>query len=130
MFRKIAANELARLLGVLAHPERIRIIEELSSKELDVSELQSCLELSQPSVSRHLGIMKANRIVAERKEGRRVYYHLSVPLLARWLVEGLDIIVEREKTELPMATAFAFAKERWQKDPASHDPSKAKVNRP
>ncbi len=115
MFRKIAAQELANFLGVIAHPERIRIIEELYGGELDVSALQARLELSQSSVSRHLALMKANRIVAERKEGRRVFYHLSVPILAVWLIGGLDIIGEKNRTEQPITKVFASAKKLWEK---------------
>lgn len=115
MYRKIAAQELANFISVIAHPERIRIIEELHGGELDVTALQTELDLAQSSVSRHLSLMKANRIVAERKEGRRVYYHLSVPELATWLIGGLDIIDVKDKTEVPMTKAFASAKKLWQK---------------
>lgn len=115
MYRKIAAQELANFLGIIAHPERVRIIEELQGGELDVTALQTLLDLRQSSVSRHLGLMKTNKIVAERKEGRRVYYHLSVPELSTWLVAGLDIVGEKDKTEVPMAKAFASAKKLWQK---------------
>lgn len=115
MYRKIAAQELANFLGVIAHPDRIRIIEELHGGELDVTALQTNLSLPQSFVSRHLGVMKSNKIVAERKEGRRVYYHLSVPTLATWLIAGLDIIGEKDKASVPIAEAFASAKKLWQK---------------
>ncbi len=118
MYRRIAAQELANFIGVIAHPDRIRIIEELNEGELDVTALQTRLDLPQSFVSRHLGLMKSNKIVGERKEGRRVYYHLSVPALAMWLLSGLDIIGEKDKTAVPMAKAFASAKRLWQKSTA------------
>ncbi len=110
MYRRIAAQELARFLGVIAHPDRIRIIEELHGCELDVTALQTHLDLPQSFVSRHLGLMKSNKIVTERKEGRRVYYHLSVPELASWLVAGLDIIGAKDKTAVSIAKAGVSAK--------------------
>lgn len=115
MYRKIAAQELARFLGVMAHPERIRIIEELKADELDVSGLQARLEIAQSSVSRHLALLRAQNIVSERKEGRRVYYRLSVPALSAWLVGGLDIIGEKSLPEIPLNKAFASAKKLWEK---------------
>jgi DNA-binding transcriptional ArsR family regulator len=118
MYRRIAAQELANFLGVIAHPDRIRIIEELHGGELDVTALQTLLDLPQSFVSRHLGLMKSNKIVAERKEGRRVYYHLCVPALATWLIAGLDIIGEKDKTTVLMAKALVSAKKLWQKTTA------------
>ena len=113
MYRKIAAEELARFLGVIAHSERIRIIEELKQGELDVSALQEKLGIAQSNVSRHLGILKAQHIVVERQVGRRVYYQLSIPYLADWLLAGLDIIGERSSLGLPLAKAVSNAKELW-----------------
>jgi DNA-binding transcriptional ArsR family regulator len=113
MYRKIAALELANFLGVIAHPERIRIIEELQGDELDVSTIQSRLGLAQASVSRHLALLKAQAIVVERKEGRRVFYHLSVPLLAKWLIAGLDIVGEKSQKEMAISQALSSAKELW-----------------
>lgn len=113
MYRKIAAEALARFLGVIAHSERIRIIEELRQGELDVSALQEKLGMAQSNVSRHLGILKAQQVVIERKAGRRVYYQLSLPYLAEWLLAGLDIIEERSSLGAPLAKAVSNAKELW-----------------
>ena len=41
--QSLASREMASLLGVLAHPHRIRIVEELRAGELDVNSLQSIL---------------------------------------------------------------------------------------
>lgn len=44
--RLLVTKELADLLGVLAHPHRIRIIEELRASERDVNSLQEALAIS------------------------------------------------------------------------------------
>jgi DNA-binding transcriptional ArsR family regulator len=114
MYRKLAAEELAKFLSLISHPERIRIIEELNHGELDVTGIQERLEITQSTTSRHLSLLKAQGIVVERKEGRRVYYHLSVPPLASWLVAGLDIIGKKSvQKEVPLSKAFAAAKKLW-----------------
>lgn len=113
MYRKIAAQELSVFLGTIAHPERIRIIEELKRCELDVGTLQKRLDISQSNVSRHLAILKHQNIVKERKDGRHVYYQLSVPELANWLIEGLDIVFEKASKEVSLAKVFASAKKLW-----------------
>ena len=96
--RAIVAKELAGLLGVLAHPHRIRIIEELRGGERDVTSIQTVLEISPSGVSQHLMQLRAHRLVSERREGRQVFYHLRQPDLARWLTEAMRFI-ELESVE-------------------------------
>ena len=77
--RQVVSKELADLFKIVAHPDRIRIIEELGHGEKDVNTLVDRLDLPGPRVSQHLGLMRANRIVEERREGRHHYYHLMQP---------------------------------------------------
>ena len=61
--RQLVAKELAEIFKILAHPDRIRIIEELRIDEKDVNTLVETLELPGPRVSQHLSLMRAHRIV-------------------------------------------------------------------
>lgn len=90
--RETVTRELGMLLGVLSHPHRIRIVEELRDGERDVQTLQGRLGIRQAGVSQHLSVMRAHRIVAERREGRHVYYHLVDPEIAAWLMVGLRFV--------------------------------------
>jgi DNA-binding transcriptional ArsR family regulator len=90
--RAYISKELADLFGVLAHPDRIRIIEELRSGELDVNHVQQAIGLPQSRVSQHLAILRAHRVVAERREARHVYYRLSDPALAHWILSGAEFL--------------------------------------
>lgn len=92
--RLIATRALAELLGVLAHPQRIRILEELREGERDVTSLQQELGISHSGVSQHLAVLRAHRLVAEHRVGRRVFYRLRMPGLARWLVAGMQFLAE------------------------------------
>ena len=97
--REIVAKELAGLLRVLAHPQRIRIIEELRGGERDVTSLQTVLDISHSGVSQHLMQLRAHRLVAERREGRKVFYSLRQKAIARWLTEAMRFI-ELENMEV------------------------------
>lgn len=90
--RRVAARELANLFGVLSNPDRIRIVEELRHGEKDVGTLQALVGISRPRVSQHLSLMRAHRLVEERRDGRHVYYHLCVGRLAGWVLDGLDFV--------------------------------------
>jgi DNA-binding transcriptional ArsR family regulator len=90
--RALIAKVLAELLGVLAHPHRVRIVEELRNGEMDVNSLQAVLEVSHSRVSQHLSVLRSHRIVAERREGRHVFYRLLQPSMAKWIVDGLQFL--------------------------------------
>lgn len=93
--RLLVARELGEIFKVLAHPDRIRLIEELRQGEMDVNSLSEALELPSPRVSQHLSLLKLHRIVAERREGRHHFYHLVQPEFAAWIVEGLSFVEGR-----------------------------------
>jgi DNA-binding transcriptional ArsR family regulator len=93
--RQLVAKEFAAVLRVIAHPDRIRIIEELRAGEHDVNYLVDTLELRGPRVSQHLGLMRLHGIVEERRDGRHHFYSLVHPEIAAWIVEGLNFIEGR-----------------------------------
>jgi ArsR family transcriptional regulator len=75
----------AQFFRALAHPVRIKILEILVRGERSVQELQKALKLEQPVVSQQLAVLRANNIVAGRKEGASVRYSVRDPLIAELL---------------------------------------------
>jgi DNA-binding transcriptional ArsR family regulator len=90
--REIVAQELGKVFAALAHPERIRIVEELRDCERDVHSLQQTLGVRQPRISQHLATLKSRQLVQERRQGRRVLYRLTQPALAAWILGALPFI--------------------------------------
>jgi DNA-binding transcriptional ArsR family regulator len=111
--RAFISRELASLLGVLAHSERIRIVQELRSGELDVNSLQSLLGVAHSRVSQNLSILRSHRIVAERREGRHVFYHLVQPRIAAWLLDGLEFLEREAVVADEIRTALGSARATW-----------------
>ena len=109
--RKVVAKELAEILKVMAHPDRIRIIEELGAEEKDVKTLLNDLDLPGPRVSQHLGLLRAHRFVDQRRDGRRHFYRLKQPQFADWVMHGLDFI-EGRLNKVSEST-ISSARERW-----------------
>jgi DNA-binding transcriptional ArsR family regulator len=111
--RVTVSRELAALFGVLSNPHRVRLIEELREEEKDVNGLQAALGISHSGVSQHLALLRAHRLVTERREGRHVYYKLSQPKLASWIVEGLDFIHGELMQEEAIRAAVEQARVLW-----------------
>jgi DNA-binding transcriptional ArsR family regulator len=111
--RAAVSRELAHLFGVLANAHRIRIIQELGGGEVDVNGLQQALGISHSSVSQHLALLRAHRLVQERREGRHVFYKLAQSELAGWLLRGLDFLETEFRMGSEMRDAVAEARNLW-----------------
>jgi len=68
---------VARIGKALSDWTRLRILAALSVRPLCVCEITKLLDAEQPSVSRHLGILRTAGLVEDRRDGRWVSYRLS-----------------------------------------------------
>ncbi len=64
----------ARLCSSLADYHRLLIVYAVAEKTQNVSELVERLAISQPTVSRHLRILRDAGVVCARREGKSIYY--------------------------------------------------------
>ena len=69
----------AEFFKALAHPLRVRLLEELRRGERSVQQLQAALGLDQSTVSQQLAVLRAKNVVAVRKEGTTVRYTVRDP---------------------------------------------------
>lgn len=114
-YRLLAASELADFLKALAHPRRVQILEELRCGEQDVASLAKATELAHSGVSQHLMVLRAHRVVSERREGRRVFYRLRSEALADWLVQGMEFLPTMDQQTDELREAIKKAKNKWSK---------------
>lgn len=74
-----AADRAAALLRSLAHPQRLRLLCELSAGERCVGGLATATGMTQPSLSQQLGVLRGMGLVETRREGKFVHYRLASP---------------------------------------------------
>ncbi len=67
----------AATFAVLGEPSRLRIVELLRERPAAVGEIVDALEIRQPQVSKHLGVLREAGIVAVEPVARRRIYHLQ-----------------------------------------------------
>ena len=67
---------LARLFRVLGDQTRLAILNLLADGEMNVTGICKKLRLPQPSVSHHLGILRASQLVKTRRSGKEIHYSL------------------------------------------------------
>jgi ArsR family transcriptional regulator len=80
------------LLEALSEPTRLRILNCLSAAPLFVSDLQELLEVPQPTVSRHLKVLRDAGLVRDTPIAQYVLYRLRRPAepLGRVMTAVLD----------------------------------------
>lgn len=77
----IPIEKRMELLKVIAHPVRIKILEDLVQGVKCVSDFEESLDISQPNVSQHLSLMRTNGIIDFFVDGRLKCYFLKEPLV-------------------------------------------------
>ncbi len=68
---------LAQLFRMLSDPTRLRIVRTLEEGERNVTQLCRELDTPQPTVSRHLSILRMGGIVENRREGKEIHYSIA-----------------------------------------------------
>ena len=70
--------KITEKLQLLSDSTRLRMLRLLSREELSVAELQEILEMGQSRISSHLSLLRRNRMVVDRKDGKKTFYALSL----------------------------------------------------
>ena len=71
------------MLKLLANEQRLTVLCRLSGGELSVSELGEYVPLSQSALSQHLAKLRADGLVATRRDAQTIYYRLANPIAER-----------------------------------------------
>jgi ArsR family transcriptional regulator len=73
-----------RLLAALADPTRLEILHELAgSAEVCACDFTSCCDVSQPTVSHHLKVLREAGVVVSERRGNSIFYRISPDLIER-----------------------------------------------
>ena len=72
-----SADRACSLMKVLSNRNRMMILCEISQGEFCVSELESELEIPQPTLSQQLTVLRNEKLVKTRREGKQIYYSVA-----------------------------------------------------
>lgn len=86
--------DLAELFKVFGDSTRIKILYALFESELCVCDISQLLNVSQTAVSHQLRVLKTNKLVKSRKEGKNVFYSLADDHVYSILNQGMEHLSE------------------------------------
>jgi len=104
--------EVSAYFKALSDETRLRILKLLEEGELCVCDLTAALEMTQPNISFHLGILREAGLIKDRKEGRWSYYDLNFSDIMNRIVVptalarfgGVKVMEDRERLTQYIAT--------------------------
>lgn len=86
--------ELSDLFKVFGDTTRIKILYALFESELCVCAIADLLGMEQSAISHQLKVLKTNKLVASRREGKTVYYFLADDHVRLIIGQGFDHLTE------------------------------------
>ena len=90
-------QQYAELMRVLANPARLVILDRLGKGECTASELVSLVGCDPSTVSKHMALLKAYRLVEDRRERNQVFYRLATPCVLNFLSCARQTISEMQR---------------------------------
>ncbi len=86
--------DLAELYKVFGDSTRIKILYALYEREMCVCDIAALLNMTQSAISHQLRVLKNNKLVRSRRDGKEIYYSLDDNHIFKILDQGLEHIKE------------------------------------
>lgn len=96
---------VAEMFKALGDETRLAIVQMLLGKELCVCDVLDAFDMSQPTISHHLKILRQAGLVQDERQGKWIYYRLN-PAAFKLLSGVIDVIqnqAERKERKLPVS---------------------------
>ena len=85
----------AQVLKALGNESRLQIVSRLARGECSVGELTDLVGSDRTTVSKHLAVLRAHGIIADRRDGNVVYYTLLTPCAVNFFACATQVLKER-----------------------------------
>ncbi|WP_220809567.1 ArsR/SmtB family transcription factor [Noviherbaspirillum aridicola] len=72
-----AAGKASGLLKVLANPDRLMLLCQMTQGEFSVAELEALTGIRQPTLSQQLTVLREEEMVHTRREGKQIFYSIA-----------------------------------------------------
>jgi len=87
-------SDLADLFKMFSDSTRVKIMFAIMDEELCVQDIATLLNMTQSAISHQLKILKTSNLVANRRDGKTIYYRLSDDHVKSIIAQGFDHILE------------------------------------
>jgi len=85
------AQKTSNLLSVLGNDFRIQLLYAVGDGEVCVCHLEDILQKRQPYISQHLSVLRDEKVLKTRREGRYIFYRVADPAVFDLLQTAADL---------------------------------------
>ncbi len=96
----------AELCRAMSHPLRVQVVHHLREGPRRVGDLVEATGHDQGTVSRHLGILRNSGILANRREGKDIYYHIVNPKITEVCDLMRQVLAEQASQQSQISKAM------------------------
>lgn len=93
--------DLSDLFKVFGDTTRMRILYSLFESELCVCAIAELLGMTQSAISHQLKVLRENKLVASRREGKTIYYFLADDHVRTIIGQGFEHLTEHDRHSHP-----------------------------
>ena len=86
--------DLSELFKTFGDSTRIRILYCLFASEMCVCDIATLLHMTQSAISHQLSVLKKNKLIKSRREGKTVFYSLADGHVRTMLDQGVEHVME------------------------------------
>ena len=86
--------DLSELFKIFGDSTRIRILNCLFVSEMCVCDIATLLNMTQSAISHQLSVLKKNKLIKSRREGRTIFYSLADGHVRTILDQGVEHVTE------------------------------------
>jgi len=80
----------------LSDPSRRKILQLLKERDMTAGEIAECFDISKPSISHHLNLLKQADLVSDERQGQNIYYSLNTTVFQEVLSFFINFIDKEE----------------------------------
>ena len=91
-FSSDVVAELAQAFRLLSDETRLKVVFHLAKHEQNVGSLCKILNLAQPTVSHHLGLLRMGRLIINRRNGKQVIYSLNTDMFSKLRTQLMNTV--------------------------------------
>ena len=96
-------SDLSDLFKIFGDTTRVKILYALLESEMCVCAIADLLGMTQSAISHQLRILKDADLVASRRQGKTIYYHLSDDHVRTIVAQGFEHLIEEDAGRAPHA---------------------------
>lgn len=85
------------IFKALSDPTRRQILKLLQNGDMSAGEIAECFDISKPSISHHLNILKQGNLVQDVRKGQNIYYSINTTVFQELIAWFYQILGNNEK---------------------------------